>query len=157
MCRGLGLLRICSLIGIVKGLNPGVISRWSVIVWAIAEALPGWGGGVGGTHVARLNFETSRVSVFKCLLLIVGLWRHCGNLAEGGCLLLRFHFTRCCYLFGHVACQNLPWQGLIVILIVLLLTVTDISTTCAVEAFELCTNLNFIAAMIFFTLNSCCH
>ena len=35
MCRALGLLRIRSLIGIVKGLNPGVINRWSMIVWAI--------------------------------------------------------------------------------------------------------------------------
>ena len=67
MCRALGLLRICSLIGIVKGLNSGVISRWSMIVWAIVEALSG-----GGSHVTRLNFKTSRVGVFKCLLLIVG-------------------------------------------------------------------------------------
>ena len=29
----------------------------------------GWG---GGSHVARLNFKTSRVSVYKCLSLIVG-------------------------------------------------------------------------------------
>ena len=26
----------------------------------------------GGSHVARLNFKTSRVSVYKCLSLIVG-------------------------------------------------------------------------------------
>ena len=32
------------------------------------EALPGG----GGSQVARLNFKTSRVSVYKCLLLIVG-------------------------------------------------------------------------------------
>ena len=25
---------------------------------------------------------------------------------------LRFHFTRCRYFLGHVACRNLPWQGL---------------------------------------------
>ena len=31
------------------------------------EALP-----VGGTHVARLNFKTARVGVYKCLSLIVG-------------------------------------------------------------------------------------
>ena len=31
------------------------------------EALPG-----GGSHVARLNFKTSCVGVYKCLLLIVG-------------------------------------------------------------------------------------
>ena len=32
------------------------------------------GGGVGGggVHVARLNFKTSRVGVYKCLWLIVG-------------------------------------------------------------------------------------
>ena len=30
-----------------------------------------WGG--GGTHVARLNFKTSRVGAYKCLSLIVGL------------------------------------------------------------------------------------
>ena len=29
-------------------------------------------GGGGGTHVARLNFKTSRVGVYKCLSLIVG-------------------------------------------------------------------------------------
>ena len=33
------------------------------------EALPGGG---GGSHVARLNFKTSRVGVYKCLSLIVG-------------------------------------------------------------------------------------
>ena len=26
--------------------------------------------------------------------------------------MLRFHFTHCCYFLGHVACRNLPWQGL---------------------------------------------
>ena len=40
------------------------------------------------------------------------LCRHCGNLAEGGCLLSQFHFTLCRYFLGHVACWNLPWQGL---------------------------------------------
>ena len=108
MCRALGLLWICSLIGIVKGLNPGVISRWSVIVWAIVEALPGGG---GGSHVTRLNFKRL-VSVFLnacCLLLaLLSLWQF----GRGRLSLV----ARCCYLFGHVACQNLPWQGLIVVL-----------------------------------------
>ena len=36
---------------------------------------------------------------------------HCCNLAEGGCLLSRFHFTCCRYFLGHVTCWNLPWQG----------------------------------------------
>ena len=31
----------------------------------------GWGGGKG-VHVARLNFKTSCVGVYKCLSLIVG-------------------------------------------------------------------------------------
>ena len=35
------------------------------------EALPVGGRG-GGSHVARLNFKTSCVSVYKCLSLIVG-------------------------------------------------------------------------------------
>ena len=54
------------------------------------------------------------VSVFKnaCRLTYCRLCRHCRNLAEGGCLLSRFHFTRCRYFLGHVACRNLPWQGL---------------------------------------------
>ena len=33
----------------------------------ITEALPGG----GGSHVSHLNFKTSRVGVYKCLLLIV--------------------------------------------------------------------------------------
>ena len=46
------------------------------------------------------------------LLAYCRLCPHCHNLAEGGCLLLRFHFTRCPYFLGHVTCWNLPWQGL---------------------------------------------
>ena len=41
------------------------------------------------------------------------LCRHSRNLAEGGCRLSRFHFRLCRYFLGHVACRNLPWQGLI--------------------------------------------
>ena len=33
---------------------------------------PAGEGGGGGSHVARLNFNTSRVGVCKCLSLIVG-------------------------------------------------------------------------------------
>ena len=80
----------------------------------IYEAQPGRGGG-RGFHVARLNFKTSHAC--GCLSMLVAycqLCRHCRNLAEGGCLLSRFHFTRCRYFLGHVACQNLPWQVLII-------------------------------------------
>ena len=55
---------------------------------------------MGGSHVAVLLAAYCR------------LYHHCRNLAEGGCLLSRFHFTRCRYFSGHVACRNLPWQGL---------------------------------------------
>ena len=67
-------------------------------------------GPAGGSHVARVNFKTSCVGVYKCLSR--RLCRHCRNLAEGGCLLSRFHFMRCRYFLGHVACWNLAWQGL---------------------------------------------
>ena len=39
----------------------------STIRISLLEALPG-----EGSHVARLNFKTSHVSVYKCLSLIVG-------------------------------------------------------------------------------------
>ena len=38
----------------------------------ILQGGPAGGGGGGGDHVARLNFKTSRVGVYKCLSLIVG-------------------------------------------------------------------------------------
>ena len=43
------------------------------------------------------------------------LCRHCRNLAEGGCRLAPFRFRLCRYFLGHVACRNLPWQGLRII------------------------------------------
>ena len=48
-----------------------------------------------GSHVAHLNFKTSRVGVYKMLVTYCRLCRLCCNLAEGGCLLSRFHFTCC--------------------------------------------------------------
>ena len=55
--------------------------RWSPeLTWDL-ESLPAWSyhffedparGGGGGSHVAHLNFKTSRIGVYKCLLLIVG-------------------------------------------------------------------------------------
>ena len=67
-------------------------------------------GPAGGSHVARVNFKTSRVGVYKRLSR--RLCHHCRNLAEGGCLFSRFRFMRCRYFLGHVACWNLHWQGL---------------------------------------------
>ena len=85
-----------------------LVGLLSLIMYGYLEALLGEGGG----HVACLNFKTSCVSVYKMLVAYCHLCRHCRNLAEGGCLLSRFHFTRCHYFLGHVACRNLPWQGL---------------------------------------------
>ena len=56
----------------------------------------------------------SLVGSEMCIRDSCRLCRHCHNLAEGGCLLSRFHFTRCRYFLGHVACRNLPGQGLII-------------------------------------------
>ena len=59
----------------------------------------------GGSHVAHLNLITSRVVVYKCLSPIVGfavtvaIWPR--------------EVVSCCYFLGHVACRNLPWQGLL--------------------------------------------
>ena len=62
--------------------------------------------GGGGSHVAHLNFKMSRVGVYKCLSLIVGF-------AITVAIWLReVVSSRCRYLVGHIACRNLPWQGL---------------------------------------------
>ena len=76
----------------------------------IYKALPGGGGG----PMSPINFKTSCVSVFiKMFVAYCRRCRHCCNLAEGGCLLSQFHFTCYQYFLGHVACRNLPWQGLL--------------------------------------------
>ena len=60
------------------------------IFCTILEAMP------GGSHVARVNFKMSCVSVYKCLSFIVGfaitvaIWPR-------EVVSLRFHFTRCGY------------------------------------------------------------
>ena len=37
---------------------------------------------------------------------------HCRSFVEKSCLLSQIYFMRCRYFLGHVACRNLPWQGL---------------------------------------------
>ena len=37
---------------------------------------------------------------------------HCRSFVEKSCLLSQVYFMRCRYFLGHVACRNLPWQGL---------------------------------------------
>ena len=47
-------------------------TNWPLTRWPnfyFSEALPGMGGGGGGgSHIARLNFKTSRVGVYKCFM-----------------------------------------------------------------------------------------
>ena len=65
----------------------------------------------GASHVAHLNFTTSRVGVYKCLSLIVGfavtvvIWPR--EVVSCDFILLAV-----ATFLGHVTCQNLPWQGL---------------------------------------------
>ena len=46
--------------------------RWNFTDKISYNSIILWGPTKGGSHVARLNFKTSRVSVYKCLSLIVG-------------------------------------------------------------------------------------
>ena len=75
---------------------------------------PARGGGDGGeSHVAHLNFKTSRIGVYKCLLLIV-------SFAVTVAIWLREVVSYCDFILSavatflsHVTYWNLPWQGLL--------------------------------------------
>ena len=57
------------LVCLIKWLQPIVLKCMAHFIRAVTkEALPG----KGGSHVARLNFKTSCVAVYKCFSLIVG-------------------------------------------------------------------------------------
>ena len=58
----------------------------------------------GVSQVASQNFKMSRVGVLSRLHNAVG------NLVTY--IWLRQSFERCRYFLAHVACRNLPWQGL---------------------------------------------
>ena len=73
------------------------------------EALPGGGGGCPMSPVRILK---RLVSVFINACHLLSALPPLPQFAEGGCLLSRFHFMRCRYFLDHVACRNLPWQGL---------------------------------------------
>ena len=63
----------------------------------------------GVSQVACRNFKMSRVGILSRLHNAVG------NLATYICLRQSFvaiSFERCRYFLAHVACRNLPWQGL---------------------------------------------
>ena len=51
------------------------------------ETLPSGG---GGAHVVRLNFKTSPVGVYKCLLLVVAISFYALSLLLGPCRLSEF-------------------------------------------------------------------
>ena len=59
------------------------------------EALPGG----GGSHVAHLNFKTSRVRVYRCLLLIVSL-PSLSQFGRGRLSLIAISFYALSLLFG---------------------------------------------------------
>ena len=61
--------------------------------------------GGGKSHVARLNFKTSCVGVYKCLSLIVGF-------AVTVAIWPREVVSCCNFILRAVARRNLPWQGL---------------------------------------------
>jgi len=75
------------------------------------EALPGG----GGVHVARQNFKTSHVGVYKCLSLIVSfaVTVSLSQFGQGRLSLVPISFYATVATFcANVACRNLPWQGL---------------------------------------------
>ena len=53
-----------------------------------------------------------QICVFPCGTTNQKHYPDLGSVTDGG--FTDGGFTRCCYLFGHVTCQNLPWEGLIV-------------------------------------------
>ena len=71
------------------------------------EALPGW-----GCPMSPVRILKRLVSVFINACHLLSALPPLSQFAEGGCLLSRFHFMRCRYFLDHVACRNLPWQGL---------------------------------------------
>ena len=97
------------LVCLIKWLQPIVLKCMAHFIRAVTkEALPGGG---WGSHVARLNFKMSCVTVINACHLLSAL-ASLSQFGRGRLSLLRFHFTHCRYFLSHVACQNLPWQGL---------------------------------------------
>ena len=64
----------------------------------MCESLPGKGGG-GGSHLARLNFKTSRVGVYKRLSLIAAL-PSLSQFGRGRLSLVAISFYALSLLFG---------------------------------------------------------
>ena len=112
-CRGRGGGSIMSPIWILKRLVSSLLLRCFVFSHGRGERETSDWWWTAHFHQKRdVWVRGSLVSVFINACAYCRLFRHCHNLAEGGCLLSRFHFMHCRYFLGHVACQNLPWQGL---------------------------------------------
>ena len=71
------------------------------------EALPGGG---GGSHVACLNFKTSRVSVYKCLSLIVSFTVNV-VIGQGRLSLVAISFYALSLLFGPCRLSEFTLAG----------------------------------------------
>ena len=79
--------------------------KWKWKTWH-NRGLPGGGGGGGGAG--------GPISLaWMSLSLIQGFAVTVASLAEGGCLLSRFHTGALSLLFESCCCRNLPWQDLI--------------------------------------------
>ena len=57
---------------VAKVLNLSYFFLAETAICIVKEALPGGGGGVA--HVARRNFKTARVGVYKCFAVTVAIW-----------------------------------------------------------------------------------
>ena len=68
--------------------------------------------GGGGWPMSPVWILKRLVSVFINACHLSSALPSLSQFAEGGCLLSRFHFTRCRQFLDHVACRNLPRQGL---------------------------------------------
>ena len=85
-------------------------SSYTHLLYKVQDPFSAWRGPARGvSQVACRNFKMSRVGVLSRLHSAVG------NLATYIWLrqsFVAFSFERCRYFLAHVACRNLPWQGL---------------------------------------------
>ena len=95
--------------------NRSCMETFSFRALACTDHLHVWGPARGVSQVACRNFKMSRVGVLSRLHNTVG------NLATYIWLRQSFvaiSFERCRYFLTHVACRNLPWQGLMYVSVV---------------------------------------
>ena len=71
----------------------------------------------GGSHVACLNFKTSRVGVIINACRLLSALPSLLRFGRGRLSPVAISFFALSLLLGHVACWNLPWQGLFIAII----------------------------------------